>query len=301
MRAPTTLTFIAISALLGATTAAHAANPVTPATKPAQPAAKPASKPIAPAADISTPARRTAPAAPAANAVAASKALVREGVLWDYWYTVTVNKVVHYEYYNDHAEIKKGRVIFQNRAWKQEEDFINEEQLGAFSNNDASLTPLFFNFHSSYRSVETNIDGSIAAQSGGGRLLSVRIRKGSRELPLIKKMVPPKTLFSLHFPIWLGRNIAAFKPGQVYPFQTILEDNLESEFMTVPGQVRVEPADTLAAQTHTIKLTVNYHEMKSTWWVDSMGAPMRIEMPLQKTVVQRVPKEAAVKFLEESS
>lgn len=270
---------------------------MTPPTKSAQPSAAPASKSVAPADDISAPPRRAIPA----NKVAPSKPTVREGLLWDNWYTVTVNKVVHYEYYNDRVEIKKGRVIYQNRAWKQEEDFINEEQLGAFANNDSTLTPLFFNFHSTYRSVETHIDGTVADQPGGGRVLSVRVRKGSNELPLIKKTVPPKTFFSLHFPVWLGRNLSSFKAGQVYPFQTVLEDNLESEFMTVPGQVRVEPADTIATQTRTTKITINYHEMKSIWWVESSGAPVRIEMPLQKTLVQRVPKESAIKFLEESS
>lgn len=271
------------------------------ASPPASAATPVPAKTVAPADDISAPPRGTLET-PDANKMTGSHASssgssAGDMQLWDYWYTVTVNKVVHYEYYNDHAEIKKGRIIFQNHAWKQEEDYINEEQLGVFCNYDTELTPLFYNFHSTYRSVETTIDGNVK----DGRELSVRIRKGTTELPLIKKSVPPKTFFSEHFPVWLGPRLAGFKTGQVYPFQTILEDNLEADFMTINGQIRKEAADDIATKTHTTKLTINYNGVDSLWWVDAKGAPVRILMPLQKTVVERVSKEVAQKFLDKGN
>jgi hypothetical protein len=251
-----------------------------------------ANKGVAPADDISTPARK-APAQSTSATVKKPAPAPGERVLWDSWYTVTVNKVVHYEYYNDRAEIKKGRVLFQNHAWKKEEDYINEEQLGVFAEAVPELTPLFFNFHSTYRSVETTID----ANAKDGKELTVRVRKGETELPIIKKSIPSKTFFSELFPVWLGYRLASFRPGQVYSFQTILEDNLEAEFGTINGQVRVEPADEIALKTKTTKVMVNYREMKSVWWVEPNGSPVRIEMPLQKTVVDRVSAETAKKFL----
>jgi hypothetical protein len=213
-------------------------------------------------------------------------------VLWDHWYTVTVGKADHYEYYNDHAEMKKGRVIFQNHAWKKEENFINEEQVGSFAENSPELPPLFFNFHSTYRSTETSIDGNVK-----DRQLTVRVRKGETEMPLIKKGVAPKAFLSELFPVWLGYHLASFKVGQVQGFQTIIEDNLEAGFGPVSGQVRVEPADEFAKRTHTTKLLVDYQGIKSNWWVEEVGAPLRIEMPLQKIVVERVTREKAQAFL----
>jgi hypothetical protein len=282
-----------LSAVFASPPAAQAADPAPPSPASTAPAA---AKTIAPADDISTPARGAKKPTPA-SAVKAEPSDAKDRLLWDHWYTVTVGKDTRYEYYNDRAELKKGRVVFQNHAWKKEDDFINEEQLGAFAKDDAQLTPLFFNFHSTYRSVETHIDGNITDQSGGGRMLSVRVRKGTTESAPIKKMVSPKTFFSSHFPVWLGKNLATLKPGQLHSIQTILEDNLEAEFTTVHGQVRIEPADEIARKTGSTKLMVNYNDVRSYWWVGKNGAPERIELPHQKTVVQRVTQEAAQKFL----
>jgi len=294
-----------MTAMIAASSSPARAAPST-ATAPSTTAAG-TSKTVtaAPADDINTPARSSAAksATPSTNGASAltrsgnnSSAGGKDRLLWDYWYTVSVNKVLHYEYYNDHVELKKDRLVFLNHAWKQEEDYINEEQLGVFAQNDVDLSPLFFNFHSTYRSIETSIDGNVK----DGKELTVRVRKGNTELPAIKKMVPHKTFFSELFPIWLGNRLSTFKTGQVYSFLTILEDNLESEFQTIDGQVRIEQPDDFAIKTHTVKLTVNYREMKSLWWVEASGAPMRIEMPLQKTIVQRVTKDAAQKFFDDS-
>ncbi|MGZ3689276.1 MAG: hypothetical protein ACXWP5_07210 [Bdellovibrionota bacterium] len=215
-------------------------------------------------------------------------------VIWDNWYTVTVNKVIHYEYYNEHAEIKKGRYFFQNHAWKMEEDFLNEEQLGEFAEVSTELTPMFFNFHSTYRTTETTIDGTVDPK----RMMTVKVHKGNTDLPIVHASLPQKTIFSSFFPIWIGQRLAAMKPESNYYVQVVLEDNIESGFGAQNGQLRMEKPDTFATTSKTTKLSISLNDMKSTWYVDKTGAPVRIEVPAQNTLVQRVSEKEAKGFLE---
>ncbi len=222
-----------------------------------------------------------------------SFAAAKDRVLWDHWYTVTLGKSkTPYEYYNDRVEIRKGRIVFQNKAWKKEEDYINEEQLGAFAEDNDELTPLFFNFHSSYRSSETIIDGTVT-----NKVLNVRIRKGSRELQPIKRSIQRKLIFSQHFPVWLGKHLSQFKPGAPHSFVTILEDNIDNAFASVSGLLRMEKPDDLAIKLQATRLSVTFQDQPSTWWVDEMGSPYRIEIPKTQTIVERSTEKAAKAFL----
>ena len=221
-------------------------------------------------------------------------------VLSDLWYTITLKEKVHYGYYNDRAELKQGKLFFKNQLWKNEEGYINEEQVGVFSENNPELTPLFFNFHSTYRTTETTIDGTV--QSGtGGNVLTVKVKKGGQELPLIKKNLPSKIFFSSVFPLWLERRMATLKPGQTQSFLTILEDSVDSGFETAFGRIQVEKPDAFATKSATTKITVTNHDQRSIWYVDAKGNPVRIEMPEQHAVVERVAESVATKFLAASA
>jgi hypothetical protein len=215
-------------------------------------------------------------------------------LLWDNWYTATVGKDTHYEYYNVRVELKDGRVAVQNHAWKLEEDYINEEQLGVFAANDSELSPLFFNYHQTFRSSELTIDGTIS----NGKQLIVHARRGGEDLPLIKKMVPSKTFFSELFPVWLGKHLGELKEGRIQPFQAIFEDDLDNGFATVNGEVRLEKPDERAKETHTRKLTVDIEGRQTLWWVDDSGAAVRTERKNPPMVVQKVTRETALKFLD---
>ena len=78
-------------------------------------------------------------------------------VVWDYWYTVTVQKIPA-EIENEKVVMHGDKLQFMQHVWKKEEGYINEEQLGAFAKADPDLTPLFFNFRSTYRTTETIVD-----------------------------------------------------------------------------------------------------------------------------------------------
>lgn len=215
-------------------------------------------------------------------------------LLWDAWYTISLNDGSRYGYYNDRVELRRGRVYFSNRVWKKEEDYINEEQLGAYAEADKELTPLFYNFHSTYRTTETRIDGTVSS-AGSGRILTVKVRRGENELPQVRKSLSPKTLFSSLFPVWLKDRAAEMKSGQSLPFVTVIEDNVEQSFATVTGRVRREkdePGSKLS------KFLVDYKGVKSFWYLDSAGVAEKIEMPAHGTLVQRVPAETAKKYLE---
>ncbi len=216
---------------------------------------------------------------------------------FDGWYVVTVHPSLHYAFYREDIEIKNGRLFYQSHMWKKEEGFTNEAELGAFAENNSELTPLYYNFHSNYRNSELTIDGNVKE----GKALTVKIRKGGEDLAPIRRSVQKKTFFSVFFPVWLKRELRTARANHTMNFRTILEDSIDAGFNSVSGRARMVKDDDFAARTHTRKLTVDYHGMKSIWWVDQNGEAIRIEMPGQKTVIERTTKEKAQTFLNTES
>jgi hypothetical protein len=92
---------------------------------------------------------------------------------------------------------------------------------------------------------------------------------------------------------------AQAQPTRQVHFMTILEDNVDIGFSTVNGYFKVEPADDFAKRNQVTKLTVNYRDMKSTWYVRPNGMPERIEMPAVQTLIQRATADMAKAFLDE--
>jgi len=212
--------------------------------------------------------------------------------LSDDWYTISLGAGAQkqaYGYYNDRVEIKKGRLFYQNHVWKKEDDYINEEQLGAFAENNAELTPLFFNFHSTFRTSETTIDGTVI----DGKTLSVRIKKAGSELPVVKKGFVSKTFFSVFFPYWLKAHQSEILPNHSASFKTILEDNIDQGFSTVYGSVKIEKPDAFAEKTGTKKFQIDYRDLRSYWWLNSEGTCVRMELPQQKMLIEKVSKSQA--------
>jgi hypothetical protein len=243
-----------------------------------------------------------APSAPIALPVARDPAAdAKSELLWESWYTVTVTgptgKRISFAYYLDRAERTQGRIRFQNQIWKKEEGFVNEESLGAFAQDDAALTPLFFNFRSAYRDSETTIDGTV----GEKRSLSVRARRGGQDLPLIQRTLPTGVMFSSHFPLWLHRRLAELKPDRWVSFATVLEDNLEAGYATMDGRVRLEKEDATARRLGARRITVHYRDQDSVWYVDAQGVPLRIELTAQRATVERVTEKQARAFLADPS
>jgi hypothetical protein len=214
-------------------------------------------------------------------------------VIWDHWYTVTVRNIP-YEYYSEKVVLKDGNIHFFNDVWKKEEGFLNQEQLGAFSNSDVDLTPLFYNYRATYRSNEVTIDGNVH----DGKTLVVKVKKGGEALPTITKSISPKTFLSLFFPLWLGKQLQTAKENVTISFSTILEDNVDDGFDSTSGRVRLEKADEFAKSSKTKKVAVDYKDdSRSYWWVDDLGSAVKIEMPDKGTVVLRTTKEKAEAFL----
>jgi hypothetical protein len=217
-------------------------------------------------------------------------------IVWDEWYTVTVSGKIHYGFYNERVELRGGgsQVFLKNEFWKQEEDYINREDLGVVAEKDDKLTPLFFNFHSIYRTTETTIDGTVK----DGKFLSVRAKRGGQDLPIVQRTIPSKVFFSVLFPYWLGKQLPTLKEGETRSFATVMEDNLELAFSPMDGLIKLEKPDEIATSLHAKKIRVDSRGIRSWWWVNDLGTALRIEMPEQKVVVTRATKEIAKKFLD---
>jgi hypothetical protein len=221
------------------------------------------------------------PAAPAARATAPLR--------WDAWYTVTVEGK-HAGYYNDSVEARDGKIFFKNHFWKQDEGFINEENLGVVSEDDADLRPVFYNFRSLYRGQETVIDGN-----AHGSELILKIRKQGQEQPALKRSLPPRLIFASVFPVLLRNRLPGLAPGRTVSFLTLLEDHPGDEFAA--GRFHVEAPDEFARKTGTTKLKVRFNDNDSFWYVEPNGMPVRIEVPSLRQTVQKVTKAEAQMFL----
>ena len=233
-------------------------------------------------------------APPAAQKAAVAPARPADGTLWDYWYTVTVNGRSKYSYYNEKVRRVDGKIHYQYSSWKAEEGYVNEESLGAFAKDTPFLEPLLFNFRSTYRSSETTIDGTITQN----QFLIVKVKRNGSALPPMKRAFQPKALLSGFFPVWFKLRLPLMKSGQSIGFRAIAEDNIDLGFSPFDGLVRLEPQDELARKNRLHRLTVNYRDIRSAWYLDGKGIPFRIEMPGIKTVIQRSTEAEAKKFLE---
>lgn len=233
----------------------------------------------------------------ASGAKPPSKSAAKSQLLADQWYTVTVGGNKKYAYYNEKAETREGRVSFQTRMVKLEDGFLNEEQLGTFSEDTPELKPLFYNFHSTYRSTEIKIDGNIAGNSGT-TLLTVRIKKGNEELPVIKRSIVPSTIFSSVFPLWLERNLTTIKAKKTLPFMALLEDNLDIGFAPVSGRVMLKEPDDFAKKNSAVLVEVSFKDSVFHWWLDLQGKMIRMESPSQKMLIERTSRKKAESFLD---
>jgi hypothetical protein len=232
----------------------------------------------------------------AASSQAAEKASPRPAPEWDHWYTVTILPRTPFAYYRETLERNKGRLHFKTEMWKKEEGFINAEQLGVFSEDNAELKPLFYNFHATYRESEVSIDGSAA----NGRL-QVRITRNGSELPVITRGLPTKAFFSSMFPIWMSRMLRNTPADQVksmsVPFLAILEDNQDAGFSAENGRIQVMDPDEFAKSSGTIRVQVDFNGQRSSWYLDKGGSPVRVEIPGQKTRIERSDEKRAKAFL----
>lgn len=212
---------------------------------------------------------------------------------WDTWYIVTVNGNVPYAYYNEKFEMKEGRIHLQMRIWKKEEGFINEENIGAFSKSGAELQPLLYTYQQKYKAVETTIDASFNDKGQ----LTLNIREPGKAPNPVQKQIPPKTILSYMFPLWLAQKLPSLQEGKIVSFLALAEDRIKEGFPVSVGQIILQKNDEIANKTKTRKIKVTFDDASSFWWVDSAGQAVAIDTPARKVLVQRVPQQKAEGFL----
>jgi hypothetical protein len=217
-------------------------------------------------------------------------------LLWDYWYTVTLENRIRYGYYNDRVEIKSGKIKLQHHFWKKEGSQLVREDLGGTSEDNDDVTPVFYNFHSSVGSDELNIDTTVSTE-GGASMLTAKVRKGVQDLAPVRRPVRNKFIFSEFFSVWLGRRLSKLKPGSPNAFISVLEDNLQLKFADVSGSVKLEPNDEFALRSKTKRVLVDQGGRMSIWYVEPDGTAVRILMPSDQILVERATAEDAKKFL----
>jgi hypothetical protein len=223
--------------------------------------------------------------------IPAGSAPQKPKVLWDRWYTLTIDPKIRYGYYNEKAESRGDTLFLQTQIWKKEEDFINQEQMGILSKAD--LTPMAYNFRSTFRSSEATLDGTIDEQ----RVLNVKSKNTNKQDQSLKKQLPQNVIFSSAFPLWIGKNIERLKPKAPISFQAFLEDSPQEDFRVESGVVIRQEPDALAKSMKLARLSVRFRNQDSTWWVRENGDAHQIHLPGQKLWIKEVPKDVALKYL----
>ncbi len=213
-------------------------------------------------------------------------------LLWNSWYTMTVGGKTPFGYYNDRVEQKDGKIAYQNHLWKMEEGFINEERVVSFGVDNADLSPVLFNFTSTYRDTEMVVDGTFK-----GNELTVKTRQNKKSLKPIVTNVPSKAFLSTLFQVWIGKRLADLKPGKGLSFTTLFEDSIQTRYAPIAGSVVLEAEDEYGKKTGTRRLKVDLGGMKTTWYVLPTGEAVRVEKPDQQLVIERKPEAEARRFL----
>lgn len=214
-------------------------------------------------------------------------------LLWDAWYvshTQQAKGSLPYSSYNERAEIVDGDVQLQVNLRKIDDGIIVEEHYGGVSKDDESVTPLLFHFEQQFNNSKFACD--ITRQEG--QSYRFKVVRDSKENELTKNL-PSKTFFVSFFPVWLGKRLKDWKAGQHKGFSAIFEDNDKSGFPVMSGSATLEPADERSERTKTRKITVQFMDQKSTWYVFPSGYADRIEYANQ--VVEKVSKEKSQRFL----
>ena len=237
---------------------------------------------------------QAAPITKATNKAKAAQPSSAEKLIWEAWYKVVSADGTPVQYYRDRVTLTDSKLHFTNQVWKREEGYVNEEQLGAFANSTSDLSPLFFNFRSTYRASETVIDGTVQPD----QTMAIKISKSGTDQHLIRRNLPKGTIFSSFFPVWIREKHKSLKVGENASFYALQEDDVDNSFSVNTGRVRREADDDYAKKTHTTKLMVEYRSIPSTWWVDAEGIAQRILMTQQNITVERTTEADAKKIFE---
>jgi len=198
-----------------------------------------------------------------------------------------------YGYYNERVEKRDGKLFFKTETHILEENFINEEQVGAYAEDDLGFTPLFFNARSTYRGQETLIDGNVV----DGKQFTAKTRIGSTESPLVRLNLPPGAIFSQFFPLWLARQVSSLKGSATKSFLALLETSKDTQFRPVHGRIKLDTPDDFATLSKTTKVSVTFNDQVTHWWLDSNGTMVKITKPDNGMVTEISTREKAEQFL----
>jgi len=215
-------------------------------------------------------------------------------VLWDNWYTVSENGKPQ-SFYHEVAEIKGDRAKIQVNTWIREGNRTRSENLGATAKNTTVLEPLLYNFRTQDAAgSEKIIDGSIVQ---GGKVFSVKIKKGVLESKPLKAEMLPKLILSSFFPVWIHKNYKRISPVQPIEFTAIVEDQVDDEVPVVRGNAFEVNPDEFSKKYSARKIRVVFNNTINFWWISRKGDALRIEIPSAKRIAEKVDQATAEAFL----
>jgi hypothetical protein len=217
----------------------------------------------------------------------------KEKILWNEWYTITLNHKIKYAIYNEKVTEENNRYHIQMALTKKEEGFLNFETSAAYVAKSKSLTPILFSFVSQYRDSLTSIDGTV--KEPGNWSIKVT-RGGSSTTPIVRRLENDEIL-SVSFPLWIHLMETYLKNGQFIGFSALQEDSITDQFKAERGQVVKQEQDAFAKTTGTRLFLVRFQNLDAKWWLNASGPVEKIEISSRGLVTNRTTESGAHKFL----
>lgn len=208
----------------------------------------------------------------------------KEVLLFEEWYQIIINKKDKIAYYSDRVSKVGKHIRFKHSLWKNEEGYMNREELSSFSEDNKELTPAFFNLFEKYRESETTTDGTFQ----NSNTIHITVKKLGEKPNKIEKNTRKNSIFSLFFPLWIAKNMDSMKGSTAHSVNVFVEDGKTSPSRQESATATLVPQDDFAKKTDSHKFIIKFLGQESTWWLKKNGMLEKIEMPAKNAEVIRV-------------
>jgi membrane protein len=196
--------------------------------------------------------------------------------------------------FSESVEKTGNRYRHQSHTWKKENGLLIEEHLGAFTEVNSSLTPLFAHFSRVEPGSQTRADLTLTTPPAPKPfILSAKVIQGKEELPPIQRELPRDTLFASTFSEWIRQNHTKLTVGKSVQFHSLIEDAWPQAYAPVLATALKLPVQ--KNSTHPIQ--VDHNQMRSIWTVDSRGEIIGIDFPKAQIEIRKSDEESARKAL----
>ena len=210
---------------------------------------------------------------------------------WSLWFIVKRGQNEPFAFFHERVETisKKNQIKMNVDIKKKEEGYINKESFVGLSKANQNLTPISFQFKSTYRSHSYQMEANIQDQD-----IKASIIEGDQPPQSIESFIHKQTVLSSFFPLWVRHHFSALKEGKKLALSVMKIQPFKSDLNLLDAIVKKLKPDALAKKKNALKIQVKFNSEKSIWWVKKNGHTLKVKKTNPKIIIQQVPKSKAL-------